>query len=335
MSIDESWVQAAVRAVEPDQLVAAAQVPVSEPVARIDSLFRSWAVGFAAQRTDVETAEFLIGSRGWHADECAALLRGLDARRLHVDSSGYAWPLCAQPKPGQGRYALCCKSGRGVSVNQEYMIQLGAVAELNELYGWPSERLRVELGEFDAAALDHSGASALLMEAKCRAAGPTPSADTLEKLLRSWIGFARGGAPIRGTNAANKYLYLRDRAADGPVTVLLVGQARGGGCARHAEMTLSSSKRRAPRCTDPFAWLPRSGACEPHRSTQQLTASAPITAFEVYVSRDSFRPPGSDTAAPALIDGTVQSGVSGPSNPALNYLPCAWPRQSKRTDGLS
>ncbi len=160
--------------------------------------------------------------RGWHQDECAALLRGLDARRLHVDSAGYAWPLCAEPKPGQGRYALCCRSGRGVTVNQEYLIQLGAVAELSQLHGWPSERLRVELGEFDAAALDDSGTSVLLMEAKCRAAGPSSSADTLEKLLRSWLRYARDGAPVRGTNAANKYLYLRDRVTDGPVTVVLV-----------------------------------------------------------------------------------------------------------------
>lgn len=222
MAIDELWLQAAVSAVVQDQQVGVGQEPVSDPVARVDALFRGWAVGFAAERADVETAAFAVGSRGWHPDECAALLRGLDARRLHIDSAGYAWPLCAEPKPGQGRYALCCKSGGGVTVNQEYLIQLGAVAELNQLHGWPSERLRVELGEFDAAALDDSGTSVLLMEAKCRAAGPTSSADTLERLLRLWFSYARDGAPDRGTNAANKYLYLRERATDSPVTVLLV-----------------------------------------------------------------------------------------------------------------
>jgi len=222
MGIDELWLQASLNAVVQDQQVGVGQEPVSDPVARVDALFRGWAVGFAAERADVETATFTVGSRGWHPDECAALLRGLDARRLHVDSAGYAWPLCAEPKPGQGRYALCCRSARGVTVNQEYLIQLGAVAELNQLHGWPSERLRVELGEFDAAALDDSGTSVLLMEAKCRAAGPSSSADTLEKLLRSWLRYARDGAPVRGTNAANKYLYLRDRVIDGPVIVLLV-----------------------------------------------------------------------------------------------------------------
>lgn len=60
------------------------------------------------------------------------------------------------------------------------------------------------------------------MEAKCRAADPRPSADTLEKLLRSWVRFAEGGLPTRGANAANKYLYLLEHAAERPVTVLLV-----------------------------------------------------------------------------------------------------------------
>jgi hypothetical protein len=222
MEIDDIWLRAAASAVLEDQLLGAGLEPVRDPVARVDSLFRGWAVGFTAERPDVETADFNVGSRGWHPDECAALLRGLDTRRLHIDSAGYAWPLCAQPKPGQGRYALCCKSGNGVTVNHEYLIQLGAVAELNQLHGWPPQRLRVELGEFDAAALDESGTSVLLMEAKCRAADPRPSADTLARLLRLWLSYARDGAPIRGTNAANKYLYLRDRVADGPVTVLLV-----------------------------------------------------------------------------------------------------------------
>jgi hypothetical protein len=222
MRIDGRWLQAAANAAVDDQLLAAGQDRVRDPVARVDALFRGWAVGFAVERADVETAAFNVGSRGWHPDECAALLRGLDTRRLHIDSAGYAWPLCAEPKPGQRRYALCCKSGSGVTVNLEYLIQLGAVAELNQLHGWPRERLRVELGEFDAAALDDSGTSVLLMEAKCRAVDPRPSADTLEKLVRLWLGYSRDGAPNRGTNAANKYLYLRERATDGPVSVLLV-----------------------------------------------------------------------------------------------------------------
>lgn len=222
MGIDELWLQTRTSAVVEDQVLGAGQEPVRDPVARVDAMFGGWAVGFAAERADVETADFTVGSRGWHPDECAALLRGLDTRRLHIDSAGYAWPLCAEPKPGQVRYSLCCKSGSGVTVNLEYLIQLGAVAELNQLYGWPSERLRVEPGEFDAAGLDDSGTSVLLMEAKCRATDSRSSADTLEKLLRLWLAYSREGPPARGSNAANKYLYLRERVMDGPVTVLLV-----------------------------------------------------------------------------------------------------------------
>lgn len=222
MKLDESWLQEAVGLVTPSQVISPGLEPMKEPVDRVDSLMRAWAVGFTAQRRDVETPSFSVGARGWHPDECAAFLRGLDTRRLHADSAGYVWPLCADPKPGQGRYALCCKSGGGVTVNQEYLIQLGVVAELSELYGWPPHRLRVELGEFDAAALGESGTSVLLMEAKCRVTDSRPSSDTLEKLLRSWLSYARDGAPSRGSNAANKYLHLLDRVTDGPVTVLLV-----------------------------------------------------------------------------------------------------------------
>lgn len=219
--IDGRWVQRAAAGVVDDQFVLPGQSRVAEPVARVEALFDAWAVGFAAERTDVPTAAFTPGSRGWHPDECAAFLRALDSRRVHVDSAGYAWPLCAEPKPGQTRYALCCKSDDGVTVNLEYLIQLGAVAELNEVHGWPVDQLRVELGEFDAAALSEGGSTAVLMEAKCRATDPRPSADTLEKLLLAWLTYSRHGPPARGTNAANKYLYLLERTREQPVKVLL------------------------------------------------------------------------------------------------------------------
>jgi hypothetical protein len=221
--IDHEWVTNAAESASDGPILLPGHHEVAEPVSRIDALFRAWAVGFAAQRSDVLSAEFTPSSRGWHPDECASILRALDSRRVHVDSAGYAWPLCAEPKPGQTRYAFCCKSGTGVTVNLEYLIQLGAVAELNEVYGWPVEQLRVELGEFDGAALEGGGARPLLlMEAKCRATDPRPSSDTLEKLLRAWLVYAEGPPPHPGSNAANKYLYLLEQTTEGPVEVLLV-----------------------------------------------------------------------------------------------------------------
>ena len=139
-----------------------------------------------------------------------------------MDSAGYVWPLCATPKRNQKRYALCCKSGEGVTVNLEYMIQLAAVAELASVHRWPAAQLRVELGEFDAAVLDAEGRPVVLMEAKTRAAQTGGSNDTLEKLVRRWLEYRTAPPPDRGDNSANKYLHLLDAASHGSVSVLLV-----------------------------------------------------------------------------------------------------------------
>lgn len=158
--MDEAWLAAAVA-----EALSPGSIAVPDAVERMDALLGAWAVGFRSRRADVTTASLRHGSRGLHPDECGAFLRALDARQLHVDSAGYVTPLCATPKRGQQPYALCCRAGDGVTVNLEYVIQLGAVAELASL-GWPGERLRVELGEFDAAGLDSDGSPAVLMEAR-------------------------------------------------------------------------------------------------------------------------------------------------------------------------
>lgn len=218
--MDRQWLARAVSAVRDDDLAVGGQPAVPNAVERLDALLRSWAIGFASRRHDVESSALTHGRRGLHADECAAFLRALDNRQLHVDSAGFVVPLCAAPKPGQKPYALCCKSGTGVGVNLEYVIQLGVLAELATVSGWPRERLCMELGEFDAAALDEGGTPAVLVEAKARATGP----DSLETLLGKWIGFGEQAIiPTRGENAANKYLELLAATQLRPeVTVLLV-----------------------------------------------------------------------------------------------------------------
>ena len=84
-----------------------------------------------------------------------------------------------QQKKPVGRYALFSKSGAGVSVNLEYLVQVGATAELVLDHGWSSERVGFERGEFDAVAYDEGGRVAMAMEAKARPTGP----DSLEKLV--------------------------------------------------------------------------------------------------------------------------------------------------------
>ncbi len=212
-AVDEAWLAAATA-----EAVSEGPLDVRDAVERMDALLRAWAVGFRSRRADVTSASLRHGRRGLHADECGTFLQALDARQLHVDSAGYVTPLCAEPKRGQRPYALCCRDGDAVTVNLEYIIQLGAVAELASL-GWTHERLRVELGEFDAVCLDSDGSPDVLMEAKARVVGP----DGLASLLRKWLVLGEGGAVARGENAANKYLELLRITEERPeVDVLLV-----------------------------------------------------------------------------------------------------------------
>lgn len=219
-AITADWVREAVDAADDDQVGVDGLPRVDSPVERMDALLRAWAEGFYVRRPDVKTGALRHGRRGLHPDECAAFLRALDQRSLHVDSAGYVVPLCAVPKPGQRPYALCCRDGTGVGVNLEYVIQLGVLAELATQHRYPADRLRMELGEFDAAALNSDGSPAVLMEAKARVTG---GSDTLDRLLLKWLRYADGPTPQRGENAANKFVELNAVVQrNGPVTVLLV-----------------------------------------------------------------------------------------------------------------
>lgn len=182
------------------------------------SLLQSWAIGFATGRADVASPELTVGSRGLHPDESASFLRALDAGQLHVDSAGYVTPVAARPKPVGGRYALCCKSGQGVTVNTEYLIQLGAVGELASAWGWTGQDVQVEMTEFDIAGFGSDGSVVLAVEAKARVTGP----DSLEKLLRRLLVLADSPPPEPRGNAERKYLQLLHFCDAGPVVLWLV-----------------------------------------------------------------------------------------------------------------
>ena len=55
-----------------------------------------------------------------------------------------------------------------MGLNLEYLIQVGAVAELILDHGWPADSIDFERGEFDALASDHEGRVSLAVEAKAR-----------------------------------------------------------------------------------------------------------------------------------------------------------------------
>lgn len=185
---------------------------------RLTALLEAWAIGFAIQREDVVGPDLTLGSRGLHPDECASFLRALDAGHLHVDSAGYVTPVAARPKPVGGRYALCCKSGAGVTINTEYIIQLGAVGELVSAWAWAAQDLQVEMTEFDIVGFGPGDNVVLAVEAKARVTGP----DSLEKLLRRLLVLGEASPPEPVANAERKYLQLLRFCEAHPVVLWLI-----------------------------------------------------------------------------------------------------------------
>lgn len=210
--IDEQWLAAAVASQQAeldDQDVAAG---------RLRSLLAEWALGFAESRSDVETATVVWPRRGIHPDEATAFLRGVDSGHVTVDSAGYVSLHRVRAKTPSGRYALLSKSGAGVSVNLEYLIQIGAVTELVEDLGWPPDALDFERGEFDVLGMGPDDRVTLAVEAKARVTGN----DSLEKLVRRWLELASSPHRELADNPGRKYRELGRLCEAGPVTVWLV-----------------------------------------------------------------------------------------------------------------
>lgn len=216
-------------------------------VDRLRDCLRQWAHGFAAHRADVVSDQIAWPRRGLHPDESAAFLRALDAGTVSVNTAGYATVHCVRPKQPQGRYALLARSGQGVSVNLEYLIQLGATSELVIDGHWPPALLDFERGEFDLLGHDPHGQVTLVMEAKARATGP----DSLATLVTAWLAFSRLDDPanLPATNAGRKYRELWRLAHDGPIAVWLVAAGARWNLAAHMEgdrLVLSSDGTTGP-----------------------------------------------------------------------------------------
>ena len=208
--IDEHWLQQAV--------AAERHTEHPDSVERLRHLLSACAVGFAQSRSDVGSPSITWPKRGIHPDEAATFLRGVDLGHVTVDRAGYVRLPRVRSKAPAGRYALLSKNGAGVSVNLEYLIQIGATTELIEDLGWPPDELDFERGEFDALGHGPDGRVILAVEAKARVTG----SDSLEKMVLRWLSLASAseGAPM--DNAGRKYRELTRLCEAGPVTVWLV-----------------------------------------------------------------------------------------------------------------
>ena len=124
-------------------------------------------------RDDVLSATIAWPKRGLLPDESASFLRAVANGIAEVDEAGFVSMPTVKPKVPQGRYALFSKLGAGISLNLEYLIQVGATAELILDHGWVPDQVEFERGPFDALGVSVGGRVLLAVEAKARVSGRT------------------------------------------------------------------------------------------------------------------------------------------------------------------
>lgn len=213
------------------------------------ALLESWAPGFARTKEGVESSEIIRPRRGLNHDEAASFLRAVSSGLAVVDDAGYVSLPTVRQKTPVGRYALFSRSGTAMSINLEYLIQVGATAELVLDHRWPADRVGFERGEFDAVCFDRLDRVVFAMEAKARVTGP----DSLESLVRSWLSFHANPDADLANNAGRKWRELRSFCQSGPVLVWLV--ADGARWELTAELDGG-----APRLTPGWATMEVQGA---------------------------------------------------------------------------
>ncbi len=191
-------------------------------VRRLQGSLADWSKVFAQRRIGTLDVEFRLGRRGLLPDEAQSFIAALEYSQIDVDDAGYVSPKFCRPKPGGARYSLFSATTYTgdpyVSLNTEYLIHIGAAAELVRVHGWLSEEVLLEVGEFDAACIAH-GRTLLAMEAKARVSGP----DSLSSLLCSFIKYGAESEPPSPTdNHSRKYVELLRLTESGPVMLSLV-----------------------------------------------------------------------------------------------------------------
>lgn len=195
------------------------------PEGEVEHLLETWADGFARRcraegdhaRDATRDGTLSLGRRGLQRDECVAFLRTWRAGYVEVRIDG------SFTLPGLGtcppELNLLSRNEDGTSLNTEYLIQIGVIAELIEDHGWAPGELAFEQGEFDA--LGHrDGRVQLAVEAKARADATDP--DGLARLEASFRRSAEDPAHQAPPNHARKWTALRAFLEHGPLDVLLV-----------------------------------------------------------------------------------------------------------------
>jgi hypothetical protein len=219
MVITDDWIQS--HPASTGQIIPVGGTAIVDPDIRIQNLLdKLWPV-FALENYD-HAVPLRLGTRGLHTDDAASFLRAVDAGLIIIEPNGLFQPQACRPKKGGGRYSLFTANRWNddlyVSLNTENLIHFGAATELVTSWGWNSDQVEVEVGEFDARVWKN-GKVQVAMEAKARVEGQ----DGLASLLRSFLKFAQMPEPPQAVdNHSNKYVELLRLAEDGPLHLWLV-----------------------------------------------------------------------------------------------------------------
>jgi hypothetical protein len=219
MMITEEWIKN--HRASTSQIVPLGGTAIVDSTARVKGLMDKMAPTFALEHYGC-AVPLRVGARGLHPDDAAAFLRAIDAGLVVVEPNGSFQSKACRPKKGGGRYSLFTANRLNddfyISLNTEYLIHFGAATELVTTWGWNSDQVEVEVGEFDARAWKNDKVQ-VAMEAKARVEGQ----DGLAPLLSSFLNFAKMSDPPQAVdNHSRKYVELLRLAEDGPLHLWLV-----------------------------------------------------------------------------------------------------------------
>jgi Family of unknown function (DUF6308) len=164
------------------------EVSGPEPTDRL----RTWAASFARARGIAE-AELRV-EPPLHPEELAGLELAVGAGLVTVEDDGGFRVVGAAE--GKGPYNLFSRGVR-VALNREYLVQIGAFAELVLRHRWPARRVAFEYDAFDLAALAPDGSLVVAGEAK-------RDERLLDVMLAQLLSISRPDVEEAITNAARK-----------------------------------------------------------------------------------------------------------------------------------
>jgi hypothetical protein len=226
-----------------------------DAVARVHQLVAGYAEAFAeacrngtAQPSkDPRTAandkarEGRLGSFKAKPDECQAFLRAVDKDLIRIEPDGNFWAHTAR-RTSQNLH-LVGRSGMATALHTEYLIQIGAYAELVLDRGWPPAKLDFECGPFDIEGGE--GRVTLAVEAKARVLPPT--GDTLTTIRDAFMARQIDPDYPLKPNHLHKWDRLLELSSQGPVWLWLVADgARWSYAARNDGSGLSLAEMADP-----------------------------------------------------------------------------------------